>query len=117
VRPPRPTRAATHRGEPEFLYLTTIGRRSGRPRRIEIWFTSRDGRDYVIAETGHAAHWVQNLLADPRVRWRVGRRTRRGRARILDSPADAAMRRAAQARSRQKYGWGAALVVELTPEA
>ena len=35
------------RGEPEFLYLTTTGRRSGQPREIEIWFTSRDGRYYL----------------------------------------------------------------------
>ena len=34
-------------GEPEFLYLTTTGRRSGQPREIEIWFTSRDGRYYL----------------------------------------------------------------------
>ena len=32
-----------------FLYLTTIGRRTGLPREIEIWFTERDGRYYVIA--------------------------------------------------------------------
>jgi deazaflavin-dependent oxidoreductase (nitroreductase family) len=103
--------------EPEFLYLTTTGRRSGQPRRIEIWFTRHAGRDYVIAETGRTAHWVRNLIADPRVRWRVGRRTRRGRARVLNPVTDAALRRVVQARSRQKYGWGTGLVVELTPDS
>jgi len=27
-----------------FLYLTTRGRRSGRPHQIEIWFAAHDGR-------------------------------------------------------------------------
>lgn len=54
--------------EPEFLYLTTTGRRSGRPREIEIWFTVRGGRYCVVAEHGDAAQWVRNLRAEPRVR-------------------------------------------------
>jgi hypothetical protein len=33
-----------------FLYLTTAGRISGQPREIEIWFTERGGRFYLIAE-------------------------------------------------------------------
>ena len=35
----------------QYLYLTTRGRKSGRSREIEIWFTHRDGRFYVIAVT------------------------------------------------------------------
>src|SRR5438445_328723 len=34
----------------QYLYLTTTGRRTGRPREIEIWFTQRRGRYYLIAE-------------------------------------------------------------------
>ncbi|MGH7320849.1 MAG: nitroreductase/quinone reductase family protein [Candidatus Rokuibacteriota bacterium] len=48
---------------PPYLYLTTTGRRSGRPREIEIRFTRRHGRYYIIAETGERARWVQNLRA------------------------------------------------------
>ena len=50
---------------PKYLYLTTTGRLSGRPRRIEIWFTRHAGRYYLMAEHGRRARWVQNLLADP----------------------------------------------------
>jgi len=50
-------------GETEFLYLTTTGRRSGQPRQIEIWFTERDGRYYVIAEHLWDTQWVRNILA------------------------------------------------------
>ncbi len=35
-------------GEP-YAYLTTIGRRTGRPHRIEIWFAAQEGRMYLLA--------------------------------------------------------------------
>ncbi len=102
------------RREGEFLYLTTTGRRSGLLREIEIWFTRRSGRYYVIAER-RRSQWVRNLLADPRVRVRVGRRRFTGRARVVDARAEPGLRRTVQARSREKYGWGEGLVVELRP--
>ena len=103
-------------GEKQFLYLTTTGRRSGLPREIEIWFTERDGRYYVIAETGERAQWVQNLRADPRVRFRVGLAAFEGRARVIESSAEPELNARVQGLSRDKYGWGDGLVVELTPE-
>ncbi|MBI3029980.1 MAG: nitroreductase family deazaflavin-dependent oxidoreductase [Candidatus Rokubacteria bacterium] len=103
------------RREPEFLYLTTTGRRSGLLREIEIWFTRRRGRYYVISERRRGSRWVRNLLADPRVRVRVGRRRFTGRARVVDARAEPELSRTVQARSREKYGWGEGLVVELRP--
>ena len=52
--------------EQEFLYLTTRGRKTGHAREIEIWFTRRGRSHYVVAEHGLRAHWVQNLLVEPR---------------------------------------------------
>jgi deazaflavin-dependent oxidoreductase (nitroreductase family) len=103
-------------GESEFLYLTTTGRRSAQPRQIEIWFTQRDGRYYLVAEHLREAHWVQNVLADPRVRVRVGGEDFAARARVVDSDAEPGLYESAQALSEEKYGWGDGLVVELTPE-
>ena len=103
-------------GETEFLYLTTIGRRSGQPREIEIWFTHDHGRYYLIAEHRWETHWVQNLLAEPRVRVRLGGEEFPARARVLDADADPVVHAAAQELSEKKYGWGDGLVVELTPE-
>jgi deazaflavin-dependent oxidoreductase (nitroreductase family) len=103
-------------GETEFLYLTTTGRRSGEPREIEIWFTQRRERYYLIAEHRWETHWVQNLLADPRVSARVGSLEFPARARVIDADADAAIHGMAQELSERKYGWGDGLVVELTPE-
>ena len=104
-------------GETEFLYLTTTGRRSGKPREIEIWFTDHRGSYYVIAEHRWETHWVQNVLADPRVRLRVGPEEFRARARVIDADTDPVVHAAAQDASERKYGWGDGLVVELTPEA
>src|SRR5580704_11446531 len=54
----------------QYLYLTTRGRKSGLPREIEIWFTYRERRFYLIAECPTSS-WVQNLRADPKVQIRV----------------------------------------------
>jgi len=42
--------------EPQYLYLTTIGRKTGLPREVEIWFISLDGRFYLIAENRERAN-------------------------------------------------------------
>ena len=47
----------------QFLYLTTIGRKSGLPREIEIWFVEFDGKYFVLAEHGEQADWVKNIRA------------------------------------------------------
>ena len=101
--------------EPKYLYLTTTGRRSGWPRRIEIWYTRHEGRYYLVAEHGLKAHWVRNLLAEPAVRARVGRRSFRGRARVMDARSERDLAATIRGRSEAKYGWGAGLVVEIAP--
>lgn len=45
--------------------ITTTGRKSGQPRRIEIVFFHVDGRVYITGFPGTRA-WVANLKADPR---------------------------------------------------
>jgi deazaflavin-dependent oxidoreductase (nitroreductase family) len=103
-------------GETEFLYLTTIGRRSGQRREIEIWFTERAGRYYVIAEHLWDAHWVQNILAQPRVTVRVGDEPLEANARVIEADVEPELQQAVRDLSEKKYGWGDGLVVELTPD-
>jgi deazaflavin-dependent oxidoreductase (nitroreductase family) len=102
-------------GEPEFLYLTTTGRRTGRPREIEIWFTQHEGRYYVVAEHREQAQWVQNVLAKPAVSVRVGDRTVDATARVVDADLEPKLHETIQELSRTKYGWGEGLAVELEP--
>ncbi|HSB41714.1 MAG TPA: nitroreductase family deazaflavin-dependent oxidoreductase [Methylomirabilota bacterium] len=101
--------------EGKYLYLTTTGRRSGLPRRIEIWFTRHRGCYYLVAEHGPKARWVQNILADPAVRVRVGSRSFRGRARVVDARAERELAATIRRLSEAKYGWGAGLVIEIVP--
>ncbi len=96
-----------------YLYLTTTGRRSGQPREVEIWFTEHAGAYYLVAEHRERTHWVRNILADPRVRWRVGDATFTGRARVVDAAAEPALSATVQDLSTRKHGWGDGLVVEL----
>lgn len=99
----------------QYLYLTTTGRRSGRPREIEIWFTQRGGCYYLVAEHRERAQWVRNLTVMPRVGVRVGRRSFAARARVVDPKTEPELARAVRKLSEQKYGWGNGLVVELDP--
>src|SRR5215216_5092787 len=65
----------------EYAYLTTRGRRSGRPHTVELWFAPVGTSIWMIAGGGPSADWVANLLAAPAVTVRIGGRTFRGRAR------------------------------------
>ena len=44
--------------------ITTIGRKSGRPQRIEIWFKRVNGRTYITGTPG-PRDWYANMLANP----------------------------------------------------
>jgi deazaflavin-dependent oxidoreductase (nitroreductase family) len=57
-------RAALARGG--TIDITTLGRRSGRPRRIEIVFFAIDGRVWISGLPGRRG-WIANLSADPRL--------------------------------------------------
>jgi deazaflavin-dependent oxidoreductase (nitroreductase family) len=81
-------------GDRDFAYLTTSGRRSGRPHRIEIWFGLSDGILYMLSGGGNRSDWVRNLREDPAVRIEVGGVGRPARARVVtDAAEDASARR------------------------
>jgi deazaflavin-dependent oxidoreductase (nitroreductase family) len=69
----------------EFCYLTTTGRRSGRPHTIEMWFGVHDGRLYFLSGGRDASDWVKNIQVEPHVTVRVGDQSRAGRARVLEA--------------------------------
>ncbi|MFV1960352.1 MAG: nitroreductase/quinone reductase family protein [Acidimicrobiia bacterium] len=50
----------------QTIDLTTFGKRSGLPRRIEIWWFNVDGRFFITGTPGKR-DWLANVLADPRV--------------------------------------------------
>ena len=81
----------------DYCYLTTTGRRTGRPHRIEIWYALADGAAteslYLLAGGGRSSDWVRNLLADGDVLVEVDGDSRRGRARVVDDADECARAR------------------------
>lgn len=45
--------------------ITTIGRKSGQPRRIEIYFHHFDGEYYLMGRPGRRRDWEANIKANP----------------------------------------------------
>jgi deazaflavin-dependent oxidoreductase (nitroreductase family) len=99
----------------QVLYLTTIGRRTGSPREIEIWFVACRDRFYLFAETGEAAAWIKNIRQNPEVTVRIGEWQTGATARVLDRDADRDLWDRVAALANRKYGWGDGLPVEITP--
>ncbi len=65
--PSEDARAALDRSQ--LIDLTTTGRRTGRPRRIEIFLHHDDGRLYItgMPRTDRVRDWIRNVDADPSV--------------------------------------------------
>lgn len=97
----------------QYLYLTTTGRVTGKPREIEIWFVEWGSKLYILAEHFHEAQWVKNIQRKSRVRVRIRRREFDAIARVLDSEGDSTIWATAQRLAREKYGWGDGLPVEI----
>jgi len=101
----------------QVLYLTTTGRKSARPREIEIWFVAHCGRFYLFAETGEAAHWVRNIPHEPKVTVRIGGHRLAAAPRVLDCQSERALCGQVAGIAKRKYGWGDGLPVEIRPLA
>ena len=71
------------RADVECCDVTTTGRKSGRPHRIEIWFAVGGDAIYLISGNGESADWYRNLVADAAVTVDLGGETRSGLARVV----------------------------------
>jgi deazaflavin-dependent oxidoreductase (nitroreductase family) len=81
-----PMKAALRLGTaPTHALLETRGRTTGKPRRNPVGNgLSDDGRTFwIVAEHGRDAGYVKNIVANPAVRLKIGRRWRTGRAEIV----------------------------------
>lgn len=67
-----------------FGVLTTIGRRSGRPRRTCLRAVRDGSTVYVVAIGGKRTGWLRNLRANPQVKLRIRGGIVHGVARELD---------------------------------
>lgn len=91
-----------HLEQHDFAYLTTTGRLSGEPHRIEIWFAIMDGCAWVNSGGGRRSGWVKNLMAEPTLELEIGDRRWSATATLLGPSAQ----HRARARLAQRYqGW------------
>jgi deazaflavin-dependent oxidoreductase (nitroreductase family) len=72
--------------------ITTIGRKTGTPRRIELVFHNLDGRIVIsgIPFPGRTRGWIYNLEADPRItvhlKGPIAHADLEGTARVITDP-------------------------------
>ncbi|HJQ72090.1 MAG TPA: nitroreductase family deazaflavin-dependent oxidoreductase [Actinomycetota bacterium] len=88
----------------DYCYLTTTGRRSGEPHRIEIWFALVDGVVYLLSGGGDRSDWVRNLEISPDVVLEIGGEKRTTTARLVaDRDEDELARRVIVEKYRPRY--------------
>ena len=89
----------------DFCYITTTGRRTGNPHRVEIWFAAEPGGRtiYVLAGGRERADFVRNAMVEPRVTVRIGDREGGAMARVVaaGTEEDALARRLLLAKYQQ----------------
>ncbi len=77
----------------DFCYLTTTGRHTGSPHRIEIWFALADATVYLLSGGGDRSDWVRNLMISPEVVLEIGDVKRNTKARVVTDPTEDALAR------------------------
>jgi len=103
-----------HLNHIQFLYLTTIGRMTGKEHQIEIWFVKYEGKYYVISERREKAQWVQNIIHYPKVSFTVGDNKINGNARIVNKDMEHKLASEVSKLMDEKYKWSQGMILELT---
>jgi len=98
----------------ECIDITTVGRRSGRPHRIEIWFGVLDEDVYLISGNGPGADWYRNALTHPGVTLHIAGVDLAATARAVTDPIE---RRRAGDLVGGKYPWDGDASIGLTRHA
>jgi deazaflavin-dependent oxidoreductase (nitroreductase family) len=73
--------------------LTTVGKVTGRPHTIEIWFAQQGSTLYLLSDGGTHSDWVRNLIRNPAVRVGVGADEYAGTARLVIEPEESRLAR------------------------
>jgi deazaflavin-dependent oxidoreductase (nitroreductase family) len=70
--------------------VSTTGRTTGRPHRIEIWFALSPGTHTIFMLSGgrERADWVRNLVASPRCTVEIGDERFIGYGRVIEGTAE-----------------------------
>ena len=107
-------RRALERGH--RIDITTTGRKSGVPRRIELVFHNIEGRIFISGRPGWPRGWIANLRRDPRMTFHL-----KGPIAQADLPARARVILEREERERvlgpiaEGWGYDLGLMVESAP--
>ena len=74
----------------KVIDITTIGRKSGEARRIEIWFHFVEGHYFITGRPGPRS-WFANLIANPEFTFHLKESAQAdlpARARVISDPAE-----------------------------
>lgn len=106
------------RQQPQFLYLNTIGWKTGKQYMIEIWFVEYNSRYFIMSERKKKAHWVQNIMHNPKVSFSVNSRKFEGNAKIIEKDDNTNSKLILEVSSLMydKYKWNNGLIVELSAD-
>lgn len=106
-----------------YLYITTIGHKTGRQHQIEIWYVDYAGNYYIVSEKRENAHWVRNLTANPNITFSIGTREDKegvvmataAIARSITKKDEPSIVAEVIARMENKYNWSNGLIVQIMP--
>jgi deazaflavin-dependent oxidoreductase (nitroreductase family) len=104
----------TRHADDDCCDITTVGRRSGNPHEIEIWFGVIDDTLYIISGNGPKADWYRNALANSQVWVRLANEVHTGTARDVTDPDE---RRRVGDLMGKKYPWEGDSSIGLTRHA
>jgi deazaflavin-dependent oxidoreductase (nitroreductase family) len=85
--------------------ITTMGRKTGQPRRTEIWFHNVDGQLYITGTPGRR-DWYANMLAHPEFTFHLKQSTQADLRATAVPILEQSRRREIFARIHQKLGGG-----------
>ena len=67
-----------------------------------------------MSERKKATDWVQNIIVDPNVSFKIDNKVCKGYARLVDKSKEPILSNAVSDLMFEKYGWNDGLIVELT---
>jgi len=73
----------------KFIHLTSTGRKTGKPRMVELWFAFNGGKVYLSHE-GEETDWMRNIKKNEQVTFEIAGKSFTGKARYLKDSEDKA---------------------------
>ena len=76
------------RASESIVEITTIGRKSGKPRTIPIWFIYEHDRFYIQAGNDGKTSWYRNLKKNSQIGLKIEDLTFTAKAQFIDDPTE-----------------------------